>query len=428
MTSAGSFVRPFVGLFVLCGLIAGALIYAPTAPAHAQDVDAIQDQIDEINRQRQELEAEIAEYQRQLNEVSGQRQTLQGSIKSLDISRNRTAAQIRDIEKKIAGANLKLGKLGIEMRDKEEQIELNQAAIAASIRAIDSADDTSLVEMIFGADDLTEAWVTVDNLQTLSRALQKHTDALSEAKIALAGQQQAVASTKTELSGANQDLTSQQRALDINRRETQTLLQQTQSQESAYQALIAQKRAEEANFEAALYQLASQLTNTADPDTVAPAGKGVLSWPLDSVRITQYFGTTAFSGRLYASGTHDGIDLAASVGTPVRAALAGTVYEINEGAAPNCQYGKWVLIKHANGLATLYAHLSSIGVSSGQSVSTGQTIGYAGMTGYATGPHLHFTVYQAGAVTFKQYTCRSGAVVRIPIAAPNAYLDPMSYL
>lgn len=428
MTSAGSLVRPLAWLLILCGMLAAALSYTPTDPAYAQSTDAIQEQIDEINRQRQELEAEIAEYQRQLNEVAGQRQTLQGSIRSLDISRNRTATQIRDIEKKIAGANLKLSKLGIEMRDKEEQIQLNQAAIAASIRAIDGADDTSLVEMIFAADDLTEAWVAVDNLQTLSRALQQRTDALSEAKIALAGQQQAVASTKTELSGANADLTSQQRALDINRRETNTLLQQTQSQESAYQTLIAQKRAEQASFEAALFQLASQLTNTSDPSTIPAAGKGILSWPLDSVRITQYFGKTAFSGRLYASGTHDGVDFAASVGTPVRAALAGTVSEINEGAAPNCQYGKWVLIKHANGLATLYAHLSSIAVSSGQSVSSGQVIGYAGMTGYATGPHLHFTVYQSSAVTFKQYACRSGAVVRIPIAPPDAYLDPMSYL
>lgn len=424
--SLGSFVRPIAWIAVLCGILASTLFIAPNT--YAQDIDAIQEQIDDINRQRQELEKEIAEYQRQLNEVSGQRQTLQGSIRTLDISRSRTATQIRDIEKKISGANLKLSKLGIEMRDKEQQINVNQAAIAASIRAIDSADDTSLVEMVFGSGDLTEAWTAVDNLQTLSRALQRHTDALSEARVALAGQQVAVASTKTELSSANNDLTSQQRALDINRRETATLLQQTQSQESAYQALIAQKRAEQASFEAALFQLASQLTNTADPSTIPSPGDGVLSWPLDSVRVTQYFGQTAFSGRLYASGTHDGIDLAASVGTPVRAALAGTVSTINEGAAPNCQYGKWVLIKHANGLATLYAHLSSIGVSSGQNVSSGQVIGYAGMTGYATGPHLHFTVYQAGAVTFRDYSCRSGAVVRIPIAPPDAYLDPMSYL
>lgn len=425
--SSGSFVRPLLLAAVLLGGL--ALVHPPQGlPAHAQSTDEIQRQIDEINRQRQEIEQEIAGYQRQLNELSGQRQTLQGSIRSLDVSRSRTAAQIRDIEKKIAAANLRLSKLGIEIEDKEEAIALNQAAIAAAVRAIDAADDTTLVEMVLGAEDMTEAWMAVDNLQALSSALQEHTDALSEARTALAEQQQAVASTRTELSSANDDLSSQQRALDINRRETQGLLRQTQSQESQYQAMIQQKRAEQATFEAALFQLASQLENNADPSTIPAASSGVLRWPLDSVRITQYFGRTAYSGRLYASGTHDGIDLAASIGTPVRAALGGSVMEINEGAAPNCQYGKWVLIRHANGLATLYAHLSSISVSSGQSVSAGQVIGYSGMTGYATGPHLHFTVYQSAAVTFRQFTCRSGAVVRIPIAPPDAYLDPMAYL
>lgn len=417
-----------IGLALLATLY-GTTVTFPTSIADAQSKDEIQAQIDEINRQRAEIEREIAQYQRELNTLSGQRQTLQGSIRSLDVSRNRTAAQIRDIEKKIAAANLRLSKLGLEIQDKEQAIALNQAAISSAVRAIDSADDVTLIEMVLGSDDMTEAWVAVDNLQALSSALRDHTAALNEARTALAEQQEAVVGTRVELSDANADLSSQQRALDINKREKQTLLKQTQSQEAQYQALVAQKRAEQSRFESVLFQLASQLTNTADPTTVAAPGKGVLRWPLDSVRITQLFGRTADSGRLYASGTHDGIDLAAAVGTPVRAALGGTIYKVNEGSAPNCQYGKWVLIKHANGLATLYAHLSSISVSEGSSVSAGSVIGYSGMTGYATGPHLHFTVYQASAVTLRQYTCRSnGAVVTIPIAPPTAYLDPMVYL
>lgn len=414
-----------VGLALGCSL----LVWQDRAPyTHAQSVDEIQAQIDEINKQRAALEKEIAQYQQQINTLSGERQTLQGSIKTLDISRSQTAAKIADIEKKIDGATLKLDKLSLEIGDKEESIALDQAAVAASLRAINTTDDTTLVEMILGAGDLTEAWVAVDNLTALSSALRSHTNALSEAKVALADQQASVVSTRNELSSANDDLGSQKRALDVNRQEKQSLLTQTQSQEAQYQSLVAQKRAEQASFEAALFELASRLQYNADPSAIPSAGSGVLRWPLDSVNITQQFGRTADSGRLYASGTHDGIDLSAAVGTPVRAALGGTVYEINEGAVQNCQYGKWVLIKHANGLATLYAHLSSINVSKGSTVSSGQVIGYSGMTGYATGPHLHFTVYQATAVTLKQYTCKSGYTVTIPIAAPEAYLNPMSYL
>ena len=56
-------------------------------------------------------------------------------------------------------------------------------------------------------------------------------------------------------------------------------------------------------------------------------------------------------------------------------------------------YGKWILIKHENGLSTLYAHLSLIKVNAGETVNTGDIIGYSGNTGYSTGPHLHLTVY-----------------------------------
>ena len=147
------------------------------------------------------------------------------------------------------------------------------------------------------------------------------------------------------------------------------------------------------------------------------------------MRITQYFGNTAFAQTAAYNGKgHNGIDMAASIGTPVYAAGGGTVWDTNYGVAPNCQYGKWVLVKHNNGLATLYAHLSGIQVSPGQSVSAGDLLGYSGETGYATGPHLHFTVYVESSVSFINYKCASGPTVRVPVAPFNGYLNPIEYL
>jgi len=83
---------------------------------------------------------------------------------------------------------------------------------------------------------------------------------------------------------------------------------------------------------------------------------------------------------------HTGWDLAAPTGTPIVAADNGSVATISNGGA----YGKAVMIVHGEGLVTFYAHMNSIGVSIGQVVSKGQTIGTVGSTGWSTGPHLHF--------------------------------------
>jgi murein DD-endopeptidase MepM/ murein hydrolase activator NlpD len=88
---------------------------------------------------------------------------------------------------------------------------------------------------------------------------------------------------------------------------------------------------------------------------------------------------------------HNGVDLANAVGTPVMAAASGKVI-VSRTSGYNGGYGSYIVVSHANGTQTLYAHLSSDKVSVGQTVSQGQVIGAIGMTGKTTGPHLHFEV------------------------------------
>lgn len=92
------------------------------------------------------------------------------------------------------------------------------------------------------------------------------------------------------------------------------------------------------------------------------------------------------SGGNWSSGSHTGIDFHAGTGTSVHAVGAGTVVEAGWGGA----YGNNVIIKMNDGTYTQYGHLSSVGVSVGQTVSPGQQIGLSGSTGNSTGPHLHF--------------------------------------
>ncbi|MEP7224027.1 MAG: M23 family metallopeptidase, partial [Actinomycetota bacterium] len=113
--------------------------------------------------------------------------------------------------------------------------------------------------------------------------------------------------------------------------------------------------------------------------TGAPSAAGLI-WPVDGV-VVSGFGLRW--GRM-----HEGIDIAASSGTPIRAAAAGTV--IHAGWLGG--YGNLVVIDHGNGLATAYAHASSILVGVGQQVAQGETVSLVGSTGHSSGPHLHFEV------------------------------------
>ncbi|KRA85020.1 peptidase [Streptomyces sp. Root66D1] len=94
------------------------------------------------------------------------------------------------------------------------------------------------------------------------------------------------------------------------------------------------------------------------------------------------------SGSMWSSGYHTGVDFIASSGTTVRAVGAGTVVSAGWSGA----YGNEIVIQHADGNYSQYAHLSSLSVSAGQSVSGGQQIGLSGSTGNSTGPHLHFEI------------------------------------
>ncbi|MFF8352361.1 LysM peptidoglycan-binding domain-containing M23 family metallopeptidase [Streptomyces chartreusis] len=94
------------------------------------------------------------------------------------------------------------------------------------------------------------------------------------------------------------------------------------------------------------------------------------------------------AGSMWSSGYHTGVDFAAATGTPLKAVGAGTVVSAGWGGA----YGNQVVIQLADGYYAQYAHLSSLSVSSGQTVSAGQQIGLSGATGNVTGPHLHFEI------------------------------------
>jgi hypothetical protein len=119
--------------------------------------------------------------------------------------------------------------------------------------------------------------------------------------------------------------------------------------------------------------------------------------PVDGAVVSQAFGCTIYAfepvDHACPSGhIHTGIDLAVPLGTPVRAALPGTVQVIVSATG----FGLHVIVDHGGGLATLYGHLQSVVVHDGDAVDAGDLLGLAGSTGNSTGPHLHFEVRRDG--------------------------------
>ena len=417
--------RLVVSIALAFAVVAGSSVYG--LHTRAQTNDEIQEQIDASTREIQRLKAEIAELEKSLQDTSAQRQTLQKAVDQLNLNIQKLTKSITLTQAEVSQKDKEIYTLSGSIEDTSVQIARSESQVANALRELDSISSQPLVIKMLGGGTLSTLFDEATTLEAMRLDLQERIYELSGLKTELEVDKNTAEDKKQELTYLTNRLGVEKQGLDVVKKEQTKLLNDTKNQEAAYQAQIAQKRAEQAAFEAALFDLASRLQST-DATQIPAARNGILLWPLENIFVTQQFGKTVDSVRLYASGSHDGVDFRAQTGTAVKAALAGTVVEVNHGAVQYCQYGKWVLVRHNNGLTTLYAHLSRIDVQKGDGVGTGQVVGYAGNTGYSIGPHLHFTVYASAAVTLKQYTCKSGYTVTIPIAPLNAYLNPLSYL
>lgn len=415
----------------LSALLALALVSSPAAAATPEELRA---KIDEQNKQIEMLEKEIDQYQGQLEVIGDEKQSLQNAIKTLDVSRKKISADVSVTTKKINATDLELQELAIGIGDTERKIDQNTDAVAETLRRLNEIESDTLVETVLAHDDLSELWNQVESIQRFQTVVRDHVSKLAVLKGNLEDKQAISAKKRRDLVAYKSQLGDQQRILDNNRREKNTLLAETKNKESNYQKILNDTVVRRDALAQELLEYESQLRFAIDPSSLPTVGSGVITWPVDSVKITQYFGKTAFATQnpqIYNGNGHNGIDLRASVGTPIRAALAGTVKGVGDTdtVCPRASYGKWVLIEHANGLTTLYAHLSLIRVNPGQSVGTREIIGYSGNTGYSTGPHLHFTVYATQGVkitALKSRSCRG--TYTIPVADLRAYLNPLSYL
>lgn len=416
--------------FATLGLV-GCLLAAPFFTVSGDTITELRSKITERNAAIAALEQEIADYQKQIEATNKEAGTLQNVIKGIDLQRKKLSAEIQLTGNRITAVNLRLEELVGAIGVTEKEIGERRDALAKTVRNLAAAEKRTLIETLLEGVTLSTAWGAAEDLERFQKSLREDLTRTKKLKADLEDTHAESEANRRKLVALKADLSDKNALLAQNKRAKSELLAATKSKEAEYRKILAQRVAKRNAFEQELLQFESELRFAIDPSRLPPAGSGVLRWPLDAVKITQQFGKTADSGRLYASGTHNGVDFRAPNGTPVKSALSGTVRGTGDTdtVCSGASYGKWVLIEHGNGLSTLYAHLSLIKVSEGQGVATGDVIGYSGETGYATGPHLHFTVYATEGVRImnrKSAVC--GGTYTMPIAALKAYLDPLVYL
>lgn len=428
---------------LLIALLIAPLWVLPPVPVAAQAVDGseinrLQTEIQSRSSRLLEIEKEIAKFEAELKTVGAEKKTLQSAINQLEIERKKLTAEISRTETLISSTDLEINKLILEIERTEIDITEITAAISEIIRSQYQAGDDSLIELLLRAERLSDFWGIYEAHESVRNSMSNKVRDLDSFQKLLEEKRTISSQKRTQLVGLKNQYTDQTNVLANNKAERTKLLEVTQSEERNYQLLLSQRQQAREQIIKELRDYEAKLQFILDPNTIPTAGTRVFDWPLKNIVITQYFGGSEFArrnpgiygGRAY----HPGVDFGAPRGTPIYAPLAGTVRATgNTDLVPGCySWGKWTLIDHANGLATLYAHQDTISVVAGQQVATGEIIGYTGNTGYSTGPHLHFTLYAREGVTVRQFneikTVTSCGPASTPVAATEAYLDPMLYL
>lgn len=381
-----------------------AFLATPTSFALAQEAgEDLKAKINEKATILEAIEAQKAIIQQTLEEVEGSANTLKSEVRAIDTNIRTLDLTIQSNEVTIEKLELETDFLSSEIPRIEENIANAKLTIKKLFVELQERERENLLIMFLRNESLSESVGELQTLTALNNRLTLQIAEFRELQDALANRISETTRTKARTQAAQASLASRQAIAAEVKSEKERLLEVTKSQEELYQRQLDQLKALQSEISKEIDEYETELRRTIDKNLLPVPRPGVLLWPVDGGRLTQEYGRTAFAIRTYGSQFHNGADIGAPISTEVYAAEKGTVINVgNQDAYRGCYragYGKFIVVKHENGLTTLYAHLSRQIVKVGDAVERGQVIGYVGRTGWATGPHLHFTVFATQTIT-----------------------------
>ena len=413
---------------VLCVLMLASLVLSVIP------VRAYADELEDLKSQKASLSNQVKECQERLEQLKEQQANVLEQKAALDEQIRLANEQLALVAEEIEEYNKLIEEKAKEVeaaRTKEErQLERYQSRV----RAMEESGGFNILALIVNSQNFSELLTAMDDMGEImesDRALQESYIAAREETEAIKAEYEA---EKAEYEAAQKELEAERadlgRQIQENAKELEDLQEEIEKAIQEYEAaeaaeanaaaaianMIAEyqrKKAQEAAQNAGLADQMQQANEEAEANGEEPpysqeeiqdainnagnSGGGVssdgLTWPVPcSTRVTSRFGTRTdpFTGK---TATHNGIDIDGfnNAGNIIVAAASGTVVTASYDGA----YGNYVVIDHGD-MTTLYAHMSGMAVSAGSWVDQGQTIGYLGDTGRATGVHCHFEVFVGG--------------------------------
>ncbi len=371
---------------LLLSLLASALAAIAYADVTKQDIQNIKDDLSDIQAQKKEVQARLAEIRDDLSQAEAQVELIQSQVVLTEEEINTSQALLDRYDLQIAEKEADIQRL-------EAQEEAQYQEFYRQVRWMEETGGTSYLSILFEASSLAEmldsAMIITDIMDYSNRII----DQLNATQAQLGAARDELAAGRAAQAEVQQDLEVRKAELEDQRAQAQTLLSQIAASESEYAAEAKKLADSEAQINKELKEAerkyAAQLA-ALEAQQNANMTSGDWYWPLPGrYKISSLFGSRPdpFTGK---RDNHTGTDIPAPGGTPIYAAKTGIVTTVNKNKNAS-SYGYYCIISHGSGYATLYAHQNQVPiVQEGQTVQKGQIIGYVGSTGRSTGNHLHF--------------------------------------
>jgi murein DD-endopeptidase MepM/ murein hydrolase activator NlpD len=373
------------------------LLTVPVLGSLAQALPELETQLQELQQQQQQLEKEAQEVQKNLTQKRQEADTLAHRVEALEFEISSLEIKVQKTQNQIQSTLLKIKSLRLQTQTTALQIKGRLGDLKTFFKAIYLTDQVSPLEIFFTSETFGEFFKNRQYLRNLEERLGHLLKSLKARKADLENLQKRQLKQAQQLEALNRRLTAEQFAIRQQKQAKIQILSQTRGEEKRFQEILSDieiKRARVLTEVRKLEKEISQLRNFikfSQAKRIPRPGTKLLKMPLDNATFTQKYGMTAFAKRgVYGGAPHNGIDMTAGAGSPIKAAADGVIFA----SGTNPAWGNWVAIQHLDGLVSLYAHmLKPTHLALYKKVTQGETIGFEGSTGFSTGSHLHFSLY-----------------------------------